>query len=100
MSNQFNLACPECGSTDELDIAATVWVRLTADGTDADESHDGSHEWGDSSACHCNQCGWDGTAGQADADCAEGTHSWIDETGLLPPDTACTRCGALYGHPD
>jgi hypothetical protein len=35
-----------------------------------------------------------------DPDCAEGMHSWVNETGKLPPDTACTRCGALYGHPD
>lgn len=35
-----------------------------------------------------------------DEDCAQGLHSWIDETGKLPADTRCTRCGALYGNPD
>lgn len=35
-----------------------------------------------------------------DDDCAQGSHSWINETGLLPPDTRCTRCGEEYGHPD
>lgn len=33
-------------------------------------------------------------------DCADGMHSWVNETGKLPPDTRCTRCGALYGNPD
>lgn len=33
-------------------------------------------------------------------DCAEGMHSWIDETGRLAADTACTRCGENYGEPD
>lgn len=32
-------------------------------------------------------------------DCAAGLHSWIDEVGKLPADTACTRCGELYGEP-
>lgn len=40
------------------------------------------------------------TEGQPDEDCAQGSHSWINETGLLPPDTRCTRCGERYGHPD
>lgn len=34
------------------------------------------------------------------ADCADGMHSWTGEIGKLPPDTACTRCGDLYGVPD
>jgi hypothetical protein len=32
--------------------------------------------------------------------CSEGAHSWIDEVGLLPPDTRCENCGEEYGHPD
>lgn len=36
----------------------------------------------------------------ADDDCANGLHSWIGETGKLPPDTRCTRCGEPYGNPD
>ncbi len=35
-----------------------------------------------------------------DPDCEAGLHSWINKTGKLPPDTACTRCGELYGDPD
>lgn len=63
-ANQFGMYCPSCGESDGLDIAATVWVRLMSDGTDADESHDGSHEWDDDSACQCD-CGWAGTVKDA-----------------------------------
>jgi hypothetical protein len=35
-----------------------------------------------------------------DPECAKGLHSWIGETGKLPPDTRCTRCGEPYGNPD
>lgn len=34
------------------------------------------------------------------ADCESGLHSWIYETGKLPANTRCNRCGALYGNPD
>lgn len=34
------------------------------------------------------------------ADCADGIHSWVNETGKLPADTPCKYCGELYGHPD
>ena len=38
MSNFLDLRCPHCGNTDRLDIAATVWLRVTENGTDADLS--------------------------------------------------------------
>jgi hypothetical protein len=60
MSNSFDYLCPYCGSGDQLDIAATVWVRLTSDGTDCDASEDGGHEWGDDNSCICQGCGWQG----------------------------------------
>jgi hypothetical protein len=66
--NQFNFACPQCGQGDELDIAATVYVRLVADGTDADASHDGSHHWQDDSEAQCLACGWSGTVLNLDPD--------------------------------
>jgi hypothetical protein len=56
MSNQFNMRCPKCGSEDQIEIAATVWVLLTADGTDADQTADGSHWWEDESPARCNAC--------------------------------------------
>ena len=53
--------CPKCGRDDQLDVAATLWVRLTEDGSDADESRDGSHEWDDNSAMICAACNHSGT---------------------------------------
>lgn len=52
----FNLRCPRCRRDDRIDIEAKVLVRLTADGTDAYQSADGSHEWDDQSACICRAC--------------------------------------------
>jgi hypothetical protein len=59
MANQFGYECPECGEDDTIDITAKVDVRLTEDGTDADESRDGSHEWDEDSPASCG-CGWQG----------------------------------------
>lgn len=61
LGNQFGLRCPECGMSDHLDIAATVWVRLCPDGTDVTAAGNGDHEWEDSSAIKCCACGHDGT---------------------------------------
>ena len=52
-ANQFDMACPECGGDSEIEVAATVWVRLCPDGTDAS----GDHEWDDDSPCRCGACG-------------------------------------------
>lgn len=59
--NAFDMVCPKCGRSDKLDVAATVWVRLTDDGTYDTLSQDGSTEWDDDSACVCAACGWRGT---------------------------------------
>lgn len=53
--NAFALHCPACGDAAHLDIQAQVWVRLTDDGTDADEAHDGSHHWDDESYYFCTR---------------------------------------------
>lgn len=58
MPNQFNMKCPECGSADELDVAALVWVRLVADGNRLLLRR---RRWDDDSACQCAACGWSGT---------------------------------------
>lgn len=58
--NDCGLACPQCGDDQHIDVAALVWVRLCPDGTDADISHDGSHEWDDSSNAVCWHCGFTG----------------------------------------
>ncbi len=59
--NQFGSRCPKCGKADEIDIAATVWVRLCPDGTDVTQAANGDHEWEDSSPVKCCACGHDGT---------------------------------------
>ena len=56
MSNCFDLMCPRCLSSD-IDILATVWLRLTEDGTDADLSHNKNHSWSDRSYFLCDNCG-------------------------------------------
>jgi len=57
IGNQFGLRCPECGKGDEIDIAATVWVRLCPDGTDVTAATNGDHEWCNQSGALCAACG-------------------------------------------
>ncbi len=57
MSNFLDLRCPECGDEDHLDILADVWLRVTPDGTDADVSADGHHDYTPRSLTLCNACG-------------------------------------------
>ena len=64
LGNQFGLRCPECGKDDEIDIAATVWVRLCPDGTDIFAAQDGDHEWEEASAAKCCSCGHDGNVSE------------------------------------
>jgi hypothetical protein len=37
--------CSKCAGDDKIDIAATLWVRATDDGTDADASSYGGHDY-------------------------------------------------------
>jgi len=57
MTNCFDLCCPKCGGTGQIDVSASVWVRVTRDGTDPDLSKDGTHEWGDYNSARCAECG-------------------------------------------
>lgn len=54
--NAFGLCCPECGRGDQIDIAATVWVRLCPDGTDVTQAANGDHEWSNHSGAVCQAC--------------------------------------------
>ena len=56
MTNCFDLRCPKCGSTEEIDVSASIWARVTKDGTDPDLSKDGTHDWGDDSPACCAAC--------------------------------------------
>jgi hypothetical protein len=62
--NCFDMKCPDCGRTDEIDIAATVYVRLYPDGTDALTARNGDHEWGNHSPAVCCACEYAGTVGE------------------------------------
>ena len=56
MTNCFDLRCPKCGNSEEIDISAPVWARITNDGTDTDLSENGGHEWDDDSPARCAAC--------------------------------------------
>lgn len=58
--NFLDCRCPACGADDQIDVFASLWVRLTPDGTDADASACGDHEWSDHSAAACDACGYRG----------------------------------------
>jgi hypothetical protein len=58
MSNLLDIRCPTCRATTQIDIAATVWLRVMEDGTD--QSKDGNHDFGPDSPATCNACGFTG----------------------------------------
>lgn len=52
--------CPKCGKADRIEVAATVWVRLTSDGSDADDTMNSDHEYDDDSDAVCGHCDYRG----------------------------------------
>ena len=58
-----NICCPKCGSDDQIDVCANVWVRLCANGTDVFGSENGDQEWDDDSPCSCHVCDYYGPVG-------------------------------------
>lgn len=50
----FQLACPACGSDEELRIEIVTWVDVTPDGTIDNGRWD--HEWSERSGCYCDAC--------------------------------------------
>lgn len=64
-NNEFGMACPKCRHTDELDVTATIWVRLLHEGDAPFLAFNTDQHWGDDSACRCNHCGWIGTVKEA-----------------------------------
>ena len=63
MTNCFDLRCPKCGNSEEIDISAPIWARITEDGTDTDLSDNGGHEWDDDSPARCAACTHSGKVG-------------------------------------
>jgi xylose isomerase len=61
LHNAFGMKCPHCGSSNRIDVAATVWVRLCKNGTDSFGAENGDHEWTDTSAALCASCDHSGT---------------------------------------
>jgi hypothetical protein len=68
MSNFLDIRCPECGNTDQLDIEATISVRVTENGTDADLSGDGYWTYTPKSWTACGACGYGGELRQFEED--------------------------------
>jgi hypothetical protein len=50
----FQLACPACGSDEELRVQIVTWVDVTPDGTVDNGRWD--HEWSEGSGCYCDAC--------------------------------------------
>lgn len=73
LENAFGLRCPNCRRSDEIDIAAAVWIRLCRDGTDASTAENGDHEWDNGSAAVCQSCRHSGTV--RDFDTASQPHA-------------------------
>ncbi len=61
MTNFLDLRCPKCGDAHHIDIEARLWIRVCLDGTDADASHNGDHEYTPRSAALCSSCWHCGT---------------------------------------
>jgi hypothetical protein len=61
MINLFDFRCPNCGDESAIDIQAKLWVRVTFNGSDADASGNGDHEFTPESPAVCGCCGHCGT---------------------------------------
>lgn len=58
MDNELDgMSCPRCGNDQKLNITATTFVVLTANGVEG--TIDG-YQWEDDSECSCPKCGHDG----------------------------------------
>ena len=68
LDNDFGMKCPKCGASDEIDVAATVWLRLLIDGTDPYQAQHQNHDWTDDGPALCCGCGHCGTVATFDAE--------------------------------
>ena len=50
----WEMACPKCGSDEDIQVSAMIWITLTEDGT---EDNGGGTEWDNESLCVCGKCG-------------------------------------------
>lgn len=87
----WGMRCPQCGDDSRIDVVASVNVRLTHDGTDADEAQgDCSHEWGDDSMATCNACDHVGTVKDFTV-----RDSVFVAPKPAPQELHCDKCGAV-----
>jgi hypothetical protein len=61
MSNFLDMRCPKYGDENRIDIEATLWVRVTEDGTVADASGNGQHDYTPKNLAFCGACLHGGT---------------------------------------
>ena len=54
--DEWDLACPDCGSDEHLQVELTTMADLTPDGT----TPFGDQEWDPTSYMRCENCGRDG----------------------------------------
>jgi hypothetical protein len=59
IENASGMKCPQCGASDQIDVAASIWVRLCRDGTDPYEARMQDHDWNQQSGACC-ACGFGG----------------------------------------
>jgi predicted RNA-binding Zn-ribbon protein involved in translation (DUF1610 family) len=57
VKTEWEMACPKCGSDEDIQVSAMIWITLTEDGT---EDNGGDTEWDNESLCLCGKCGHSG----------------------------------------
>ena len=61
LDNEFGLQCPKCKASNQIDVAANIWVRLHRDGSDPYEARCQDHDWNQNSFAACHSCGHSAT---------------------------------------
>jgi hypothetical protein len=65
VTDNHDMSCPQCHKDDQIDVVASIWVRLTPDGTDDSGALGGSQqEWDNNSHCICRACGYHSNVGK------------------------------------
>lgn len=59
VKTEWEMACPKCGSDEQIMIIATVRIQLMEDGTEGGHGG-GGFEWDEHSPCTCDKCGHSG----------------------------------------
>lgn len=67
LDNDFGMKCPKCGTSDQIDVQASVWLRLCSDGTDLYQAKNQDHEWADANAALCASCDHTGAVREFEA---------------------------------